>query len=605
MAYYSDDLIEDVVSQNDIVDIVSEYLPLKRNGRNYIGLCPFHREKTPSFIVSRDKQICKCFGCSKGGGVINFIKEIENLDFHETLEFLAARANIDLEKYIIKTSHSKDNSNYSSGIDKNKLKEKIYEINTATAKYYHNNLIEKLNEEGSNIIKNYMKKRNLDKNTITRFGLGYATGKVPLNDHLMSIGFSKEEILASGIIVQSENSRLYDRFFKRLIFPIFDIRDRVIAFGGRVLDDTMPKYLNSAENIIYHKGKHLYAFNFAKKEKLENIIIVEGYMDVVSLQKAGFKNVVASLGTALTIDQARLIKKYTDNVIIAYDQDGAGQEATLRGMDILVDRGLNVKVLKLDRDDIKDPDEYVNKMGKERLKHCLDNSITLVEFKVSQFEKDLDFKDTDSKIKFLNNVANILSKIENNITRDVYTDKISEKYLIAKEPILREINKKLAVKYETTNIGVQDLNAKAVLNMDVTKKKEQHIIALLILKDPKIIDIVKSSISENDFKTEKLRKLYIKLLELIEMYDITKVDILSKITEDELVKELVDVMYINLDDVDKIKLLNDVLKNIRKEKYVTRRQEILSRINEEISKEEKQILEIELTQILLELNKLK
>ena len=602
MAYYSDDLIEEVISSNDIVDVVSEYLPLKKRGRNYIGLCPFHREKTPSFIVSSDKQICKCFGCSKGGGVINFVKEVENLEFKEALEFLANRANIDLTKYIVKSSYTSANEE----IKIKKLKDTIYEINKEVAKYYHNNLIEALKDSNS-LVKKYIDKRSLDMSTIIKFGLGYATGKVPLSKYLLDKGYSKDEILASGIIIENDNGKLYDRFFSRLIFPILDIRDRVIAFGGRVLDDSMPKYLNSAENIIYHKGKHLYGMNYARKiNHIDKLIIVEGYMDLVSLQKAGFTNVVASLGTALTVDQARLIKKYTDNVVIGYDQDAAGQEAVLRSMDILEERDLNIKVLKLDKDDIKDPDEYVNKMGVERLKNCIDNSITLVEFKIEKYEKDLDLNNLDSKIKFLNNVANILSKIDNNITRDLYVDKISEKYMIAKEPILKEINKKISVKFEESDITTDSITNKYLLNIDSRKKKEQYIIALLLLKDKNIILATFKNIDVNYFKIEVLKKLFVKILELNEKYDITNIDIISKIEEEELLKELLDIMYINLDGIDKIKFLKDILFNIKKDNYLSRKQEIIERLEaKDITSDEKDILEVELLQIITEINKIK
>ena len=601
MAYYSDDLIEDIISNNDIVEVISEYVTLKKRGRNYIGLCPFHKEKTPSFIVSSDKQICKCFGCAKGGGVINFVKEVENLDFKETLEFLANRSNMDLSKYIVK-------SNYTSSqeLKIKEVKEVIYEINKEAAKYYHNNLIEAL-KDNSSLVKIYLDKRKLDMNTIIKFGLGYATGKIPLSKYLLEKGYTKEQILASGIIMQNDSGKLYDRFFSRLIFPILDIRDRVIAFGGRVLDDSKPKYLNSAENIVYHKGKHLYGMNNARKiNNIDKLIIVEGYMDCVSLQKAGFTNTVASLGTALTIDQARLIKKYTDNVVIGYDQDAAGQDATLRSMDILEERDLNIKVLKLDKDEIKDPDEYVNKMGTERLKNCVENSITLVEFKIAKFEKNLDLKNLDSKIKFLNEVANILSKIDNNITRELYVDIISQKYLIAKEPILKEINKKLAVKFEDSDISVDSITNKHLLNIDSRKKKEQYIIALLLLKDKNIITATFKNIDVNYFKIDVLRDLFNKILELNKKYDITNIDIISKIEDEEMLKELLDIMYINFEGIDKVKFLKDILFNIKKDNYIVRKNEIITRLSEkDITKDEKEILEVELLQIITEINKIK
>ena len=602
MAYYSDDLIEEIIATNDIVDVVSEYIPLKKRGRNYLGLCPFHKEKTPSFIVSSDKQICKCFGCAKGGGVINFIKEIEKIEFKEAIEFLANRANIDLERYIVKTG----NSNYNDEVNLKVKKDVIYAINKDTAIYYHNNLKEEVSKEVS-VVKEYLEKRKLDSKTVIKFGLGYANGKIPLLKYLENKGYSLEDILLSGIIVKSEKGNYYDRFFNRLIFPIFDVMGRVIAFGGRVLDNSMPKYLNSAENIVYHKGKHLYGMNFVKKlNDINELIIVEGYMDCVSLQKSGFNNVVASLGTALTVDQARLIKKYTDNVVVGYDQDAAGQEATLRSMDILGDKKLNIKVLKLDKEGIKDPDEYVNKMGNERLKKCIANSISLVEFKIAKFEKDVDFNNLDSKIKFLNNVANILSKIDNNIKRELYVDLISEKYLIAREPILKEINKKLKIEIDSSSVLAEDITNKQVTNTDVRKRKEQYIIGLLLLKDKNLINVAINNINENDFKFDVLRRLFVKILDINKKYDITNIDIVSKITEEDLLKELIDIMYINLDGIDKIKYLNDMIKGVKKDNFIERRKEIIEKMQDiNISKDEKDVLQIELLEIINSLGKLK
>ena len=274
MPYYSGDLIEEVISQNDIVEVVSEYVNLKKSGRNYMGLCPFHREKTPSFCVSMDKQIFKCFGCSEGGNVISFIMKVENIDFWEAVEMLAERANIDTSRYEVASSYSNKSAQESKDI-----KDTLFKLNKDVAVFYRNNLMELLKED-NNDVKSYIMQRKLDMKTITKFGIGYATGKEPLYDYLLRLGYTKEEMLQSGIILQSSNGKYYDRFYSRIIFPIFDIRDRVLAFGGRafsakVLDKTIPKYVNSPENDIYHKGKTLYLMNFAKREKLDNIIIVE------------------------------------------------------------------------------------------------------------------------------------------------------------------------------------------------------------------------------------------------------------------------------------------------------------------------------------------
>ena len=600
MAYYSEDLIEEVMSQNDIVDVISEYVALKKSGRNFMGLCPFHREKTPSFSVSMDKQIFKCFGCSEGGNVISFIMKLENLDFWDSVEFLAERAHIDLSRYEVRTFSSK------KAEEKQNQKEILFNINKEAGLYYHNNLMQILESHNKNEVFEYVKKRQFDMSTIKRFGIGYANGNTPLYDYLLDKGFTKEQILSAGILLQNQRGKIYDRFYSRLIFPIFDIRDRTIAFGGRVLDKSLPKYVNSPENEIYIKGKNLYAMNLAKKEKLESIIIVEGYMDAIALQKSGFSNAVASLGTALTEDQARLIKKYTDNVIIGYDQDGAGQEATMRGLDILTRRKLNVKVLKLDKNDVKDPDEYINKYGKERFKKCIESSISLVEFKISKLEKDLNLDNFDSKLKFLTGAADIIAKIDNSIERELYIDLISKKYNIGTGPILREVEKQVKkVSNDEIVVDVQTLNRKMHMVTNVRKRQEQYIIALLLSKNKSIQDKIFENIKPEDINDTNTRKLYEFIINLSKSFDINKIDILSKLQDDKLIKDFTDIMYIEISNVDKVKLLNDVLKNKNKEKLYLRRDEILKRLNENITIDEEEVLKLELNQIIVQLSKLK
>lgn len=599
MAYYSDELIDEVISQNDIVEVISEYVALKKNGRNFVGLCPFHREKTPSFCVSMDKQIFKCFGCLEGGNVISFIMKIENLDFTETLEFLANRAHIDLSKYEVVTNNSKD-------IKINRdTKDKIFEINREAAKFYNNNLMNLL-KDNNNLIKEYIKKRSLDIKTITKFGIGYANGNDSLMNHLLKQGYTKSEIMSSGIFVTSENGKIYDRFFNRLIFPILDTRDRVIAFGGRVLNDGKPKYLNSQENEVYHKGKTLYALNLVRKEKFENIIIVEGYMDAVSLHKSGVNNVVASLGTALTNDQARLLKKYTDNIVIGYDQDGAGQEATIRGLDILSKNKLNVKVLILDKSDVKDPDEYINKYGTERFNNCVKNAISLVEFKISKLEKNLNPDNIDSKIVFLTQVANILAKIDNNIERDLYIDIISKKYNIGVDPIIKEIEKKIT-KSDTSsiNLDIQNLNQKMQLVTNMKKRQEEYIIALLLSKDKNVINKIFENFTEEDFTFDEVREIFKFLLNLYQTEDFIKIDVLTKIKDDDIMKNITDIMYIDINNIDTDRLFNEMLNKNKKDKLIKRREEIIKRISSGASQEEQEVLQVELNQILIELKKLK
>ncbi len=607
MPYYSGDLIEEVISQNDVVETISEYVTLKKRGRNYVGLCPFHREKTPSFSVSMDKQIFKCFGCSEGGNVISFIMKIENLDFWDAVETLAERANIDTARYEV-------NTGYSNKMDtaKKDLKDTLFKINRDIGIYYHENLIEYLKEE-KNPVKDYVLERKFDMKTINKFGIGYSTGKRPLYDYLIEKGYNKEEIFASEVILEGNNGKPYDRFHDRLMFPIFDIRDRTIGFGGRsfspkVKEKLIPKYLNSQEGEIYHKGKTLYLMNFAKREKLENIIIVEGYMDAIALQKFGFTNAVASLGTALTENQARLIKKYTDNVIIGYDQDEAGQDAIMRGLDILASRGLNVKVLKLDREDAKDPDEYLNKYGAIRLQKCIDNAVSLVEFKVLNLEKRLNLNKDDDKVKFFTGVAEILSKVENSIERELYLDKIIKKYKdygITQGPIINEVEKRIAKKNQTDLvIDMQSIERKRQLITNVRKRQEQYIVALLLSKKVAIQQEIFDNIQSSDIENEDVRKIFDFILSLKDNYDINKMDILSKIQDEAMIKEITDIMYIDISGYEE-SLLKDVLKNKNNDKLFTRRDEIVKRLNEQISKDEGEILNFELKQIMIELSKLK
>lgn len=307
MVRYSDELIEDIRNSNDIVDIISQYVILKRSGRNYFGLCPFHKEKTPSFSVSPDKQIFHCFGCGAGGNVIHFVSKIENIDFKESIEILAEKAGIKLPT-LDSTIDSKRQA----------LKDKVYEINKEAALFFH----ETLYKPTSKPAQEYVKKRKLDNKTLKAFTIGYADSRVSLYRFLKDKGFSDEEILASDLVLKKGNS-FTDRFKNRLIFPIQDVRNRYIAFGGRVLDDSFPKYINSAENIVYSKARNLYGLNIAKNTNLEKLLIVEGYMDVISLHQRGIENVVASCGTALTEAQGRLLRKYAQKIIISYDSDGA------------------------------------------------------------------------------------------------------------------------------------------------------------------------------------------------------------------------------------------------------------------------------------------
>ena len=440
---YSDELLEEIRSRNDIIDVISQYVTLKRSGRNYFGLCPFHNEKSPSFSVSPDKQIFHCFGCGVGGNVFHFVMKIENISFVESVQMLADRAGINLP-----TSTNYEDEKIA------KLKAKVYDVNQFTAEYYHKNLYRPESKAGQE----YIKKRKLDNNTLKSFMIGFSGQFDELYKALRKEGFEDEEILASGLVNKSREGMYIDRYRNRVMFPIQDVRNRVIAFGGRVLDDSKPKYINSPENIVYSKGRNLFGLNVAKKNNpgmMKRLLIVEGYMDAISLFQRGITNVVASLGTALTDAQGRLLRKSTEQVILGYDADGAGQAAIVRGMDILQSMGCDIRVLQISG--AKDPDEFVVKYGPDRFRKCMDDAISVVEYKVKNLKKELNLDNVSDKIKFLNAIAKILSEVNNSMEREVYVDKIADTYNISKEAIYAEINKRL---YSNKGASQKTLEAK-------------------------------------------------------------------------------------------------------------------------------------------------
>ncbi len=412
MIRYSEEIIDEVRQNNDVVDVVGQYVHLTRKGRNYFGLCPFHNEKSPSFSVSPDRQIFHCFGCGVGGNVYTFLMKIEGIGFKEAVEQLAERANIQLPTL--------ENS---ADAAKEELKAKVYKINEFTAEFYHQNLYKPTAKSGQE----YVKKRKLTNETLETFRIGFSGRFDELYKALKAQGFAEKEILESGLVIKNDRGYI-DMYRNRLIIPICDVRGRVIAFGGRVLDDSKPKYINSPENVVYSKGRHLFGLNVAKNDCKKKLIIVEGYMDVISLHQRGITNVVAALGTALTEQQGWLLRKSTEQVILGFDADGAGQTAIARSMEILQKMGCDMRVLQIEG--AKDPDEFIVKYGEGRFKLAVDNAISLVEFKVKNLKKDINIENASDKIKFLNEIAKILAKVDNTIEREIYIEKIAKKYNI-------------------------------------------------------------------------------------------------------------------------------------------------------------------------------
>mgnify|MGYP004667339135 FL=1 len=598
MVRYSEELIEEVRNSNDIVDIISQYVVLKRSGRNYFGLCPFHKEKSPSFSVSPDKQIFHCFGCGAGGNVFHFISKIENVNFVESMQLLADRAGITLPTL--------DNSEDSK---KQYLKSKVYEINEIAAQFYHENLYKPTSKPAQD----YVKKRRLDNKTLKAFQIGYAGRYNELYQELVKRGYKEEEILASSMVLKNDDGKFVDRFRKRFMIPIRDVREKVIAFGGRVLDDSKPKYINSPENIVYSKGRNLFGLNVAKRNPMDKIVIVEGYMDAISLYQRGVTNVVASLGTALTEAQGRLLRRYANKIIISYDSDAAGQAATMRGLEILQNLGYDVRILQLDDPNVKDPDEYVLKNGSGRFNLCVDKAISLVEFKVKMLKKSMTTDTTSDKIKFLNEVAKILARVDNNIEKEVYIERISKEYNVSKEAIYAQTNK---LQY-SNSVGEKILEKPNLVinthkkseNSEISEaviKRENMVIAILLTEGIKLYEKFKQVITADEFKYPVNKEILQKIYDEFEKGNDNINSILDSLQDDEILKQITKIMADDYDIQDMNKAVLDVIKIYEKEKIISRRNKILSLLeNTNITNDEKASLEKELSDIIIKLARFK
>lgn len=596
MVRYGDELLDEIKSRNDIVDVISQYVTLKRKGRNFFGLCPFHNEKSPSFSVSPDKQIFHCFGCGVGGNVFHFISKIENVNFAESVQILAERAGVELPSSLSAEDEKRA-----------KLKEKVYNVNMSAAEFYHQNLYKPTSKEAQT----YIKKRKLDNNTLKSFLIGYAGDNNELYEHLKAKGFGPEEMLASSLIGRSESGRFYDKFRHRLMFPIQDVRNRVIAFGGRVLDDSKPKYINSPENIVYSKGRNLFGLNVAKRQTngmLKRILIVEGYMDAISLYQRGITNVVASLGTALTDAQGRLLRKNSEQVILGYDSDGAGQTAIMRGMEILKSMGVDIRVLQISG--AKDPDEYILKYGPERLIKCMDNAISVVEYKVKTLKKDLDLENVSDKIKFLNEIAKTLSEVDNTMEREVYVDKIAKTYEISQQAIYAEINKILykgtANKQILEKPTVTMKPPKADNVDDATKRKEQMLIYVLINYPNESYSKIKEVLDLNLIKVELNKQIINTLFEKIEA-EKNMENVLEWFEDTDIVNYISGILAYDFEITDIKKAIQDIEKNYLKEKMIAKRNNIIKMLEnkEDYAQEEVARLEAELSKVIIDLAKIK
>ena len=596
MERYNDEILDEIRSHNDIVSTISQYMTLKRKGRNYFGLCPFHNEKSPSFSVSPDKQIFHCFGCGVGGDVINFVKKIENIGFLDSVRLLAEKSGIQLPNDISKAEE-----------ENIKLKNRVYKINELAAKFYHENLY----KPTSKIAQDYIKKRKLNNATLKSFLMGYASNSSnELLRYLKEQGFTEEELLASCLIGKSDRG-YYDKFRNRLMIPIRDERGRFIAFGGRVLDDSKPKYINSPENIVYSKGRNLFGLNVAREGihgPLKRLLIVEGYMDAISLYQRGITNVVASLGTALTDSQGRLLRRNTEQVILGYDADGAGQQAIIRGMEILKSMDIDIRILQISG--AKDPDEYVLKFGPEKMVKAMDEAISAIEFKIKVLRANLDLNNVNDKVKFLTEIAKILSNVDNNIEREVYIDRISKVYEISKNAIVSEVDKLLyrslagVTKFEKSNIVLKDTQYSKI---DVaTRKREGMVVYLLVDYTKAAFDKIKNVVDLDLIKSEKNKKIIGILYERIDLNNLPE-NIISLFEDEDDINYVSGILSYDFEISDVNKAIEDIEKVYYKEKLISLRNELILKLenNNDAEEADKKEIENELTNVILELTKMK
>ena len=501
-----DQFLQELKIRSDMAEVASSYVNLKKRGRNYVGLCPFHSEKTPSFHIYTDSNSFYCFGCHAGGDVITFVRNIEHLDYMEAVKFLADRAGLQVPE-----------TDYDNSLSK--LKGRILEINREAARFYHGCLVGEGGREGLS----YLRSRGLTDHTIRHFGLGYAPpSRFALTDHLTKLGYSKEEQVQANVAFVSRNgSRLVDRFAGRVMFPIIDLRGNVIAFGGRILTDEKPKYLNTSDTLVFKKSSNLFAMNFAKNCKDDRLLLVEGYMDVIALHQAGFTNAVATLGTALTQEQAQLMSRYVSEVVVSYDADEAGQRAAQRAIHFLRNCGVNVKVLVVP--DGKDPDEYIRSHGEQgaiRFRQMLENSDNDVQYQLSKLKSRYDLREPAGQVAYLNGAAEILAELDNPMERDVYAGRLAQEMNIDRTAVQLQINKlrrgraqnrqkKEFREYQQQVTGVRDsVNPEKFQNLRCANAEEGLIAFLLRNPSDREVQEIWETLSPENFCTAFNRRVY-------------------------------------------------------------------------------------------------
>jgi DNA primase len=540
MGLYSDEIIKEVQDRADIVEIVSNYVSLKKRGENYVGLCPFHSEKTPSFNVSPKKQLFYCFGCGVGGNVFTFLMKKENWTFPEALRWLAERVGIKLpeEETLGKVS------------EVFKLKREILEINKMAAEYYHYNLLKTTEAERA---RHYLSSRGILAETVERFNLGYA---LPAWDGLINFmrskGIGEDALLKAGLVIPKSSGRgFYDRFRDRIIFPIKDITGSVVGFGGRILDKGEPKYLNSPETPVFNKREHLYGLPMINKGQ-SPIILVEGYMDCIMLHQHGFTQAVASLGTSLTEQQAKTLKRYTDEVAIAYDSDAAGQAATLRGVGVLVKEGLRVKVIDLPEG--KDPDEFIKARGKEAFEELVKSAQNFIDYRLNSAKKGLDLKSQEGKLKFIKRAVLILAEIEDGVERELYVQKISGELNIPKNALYEDVNKirtqsvmpNIGLKYKNSQLRDNNKELTKIKIMSGFHKVERNLLKMMI-EDDGVREKVMERLTAYNFIDLRHRKIAAAVFEMVQKnQSVTPKDVAVKLKDDpDAAAELANILMAN------------------------------------------------------------
>lgn len=554
--YYPEELIEEVRTRNDIVEVISGYVRLQKKGSNYFGLCPFHNEKSPSFSVSPGKQMYYCFGCGAGGNVITFLMEYENQTFLEAVRTLAQRAGIALPEA--------DDSKEAKQADSRRAK--LLEINKEAAKYFYY----QLRTERGSVGMEYLRKRELSNETMNHFGLGYANKySNDLIQYLKSKGYSEDLIRDAGLCNVDEKHGMYDKFWNRVMFPIQDINHRVIGFGGRVMGDGKPKYLNSPETEIFDKSRNLYGLNFARTSRKGNVILCEGYMDVIAMHQAGFTQAVASLGTAFTSGQASLLRRYANEILLSYDSDGAGVNAALRAIGILKEAGMTGRVINLEP--YKDPDEFIKALGGEEFQKRLDHAENSFFFELRQLQKNYDLSDPEQKTAFHREIARKLCTFSEEVERENYIEAVAQKYHISFENLRRLVGTYaaqtgLAQPVIRPKSGVQKKNTAAE-----GIKNSQKLLLTWLVEQPQLYRQISKYISPKDFTEGLYEKVADRLFEELEQGNINPASIISMFEEEEDQREAASLFHTKLERLESTaeqeKALHDIVCAVKRNSY--------------------------------------